>query len=39
MQKAHPVFTPFIPKGEDEKLLGREVPYLSAIGALEQYRT
>lgn len=44
--KAHPVTTPMVvqsldvdkdpfrPKGVDEKLLGSEVPYLSAIGAL-----
>ena len=44
--KAHPVTTPMVvrsldkdkdpfrPKGENEELLGPEVPYLSAIGAL-----
>ena len=46
MDKAHPLTTPMVvrsldtekdpfrPKGEKEKLLGPEVPYLSAIGAL-----
>ena len=46
MDKAHPLSTPmvvrsletikdpFLPKGNDEELLGPEVPYLSAIGAL-----
>ncbi|CAL2228217.1 unnamed protein product [Prunus armeniaca] len=46
MHKAHPLSTPMVarsldtkkdpyrPKGDDEILLGPEVPYLSAIGAL-----
>ena len=46
MDKAHPLSTPMVvrsletikdpfrPKGNDEELLGPEVPYLSAIGAL-----
>lgn len=46
MDKAHPLSTPMIvrsldtkkdpyrPKGDDEMVLGSEVPYLSAIGAL-----
>ena len=46
MDKAHPLSTPmvvrsletikdpFSPKGNDEELLGPEVPYLSVIGAL-----
>ena len=46
MDKAHPLSTPmvvrsletikdpFLPKGNDEELLGPEVPYLSVIGAL-----
>ena len=46
MDKAHPLSTPMVvrsletikdhfrPKGNDEELLGLEVPYLSAIGAL-----
>ena len=46
MDKAHPLNSPMIvrslevdkdpfrPKEENEKLLGPEVPYLSAIGAL-----
>jgi hypothetical protein len=46
MEKAHPLNTPmvvrsldvkkdhFLPREDDEKILGPEVPYLSAIGAL-----
>ncbi|CAL8989818.1 unnamed protein product [Prunus brigantina] len=46
MDKAHPLSTPMVvrsldtkkdpyrPKGDDEMVLGPEVPYLSAIGAL-----
>jgi hypothetical protein len=46
MGKCHPLRTPMVvwslevdkdsfrPKGDDEKVLGPEVPYLSAIGAL-----
>jgi len=46
MNKCHPLKTPMVvrslevdkdplrPKGDDEKVLGPEVPYLSAIGAL-----
>ena len=46
MDKVHPVNTPMIgrtldpkkdpfrPKDDDEEILGAEVPYLSAIGAL-----
>ena len=46
MDKAHPLSSlmvvrsldinkdPFRPRGHDEELLGPEVPYLSAIGAL-----
>ena len=51
MDKAHPISSPMVvrslnakedpfrPREENEEILGTEVPYLSAIGALMSWQT